>query len=213
MARRAPASSFDHQIPAARRLPDGFEMADRPHRKGKIVMKLFAHAILVASPMLAVATDAQTLGRSPEQKIVVTGEQVTLARWSDRVTRQLDRSLRYPAAPFGRSEPSGLVKVRFQCSEDGRPATVTLGRTSGARSLDREAIRAVTNIKSLHPMPEDMRPDQQFEAHIVFALSQADLNRQIAAMKREEASQNRLAASQARPIVVTAGFRARTPVG
>lgn len=173
-------------------------------------MRKFPLITIAAAMLLAGATDA----KQSNQQIVVTGKQVTPLQWSSTVTRELNRNLRYPRPINGRMADTGLVKVKFECSEAGLPDAVALSRPSGVRSLDKAALRAVSGIKSLHPMPDAFRPDQRFEAHIFFASSEADLERQIARNRREDAARSRTASrDNGRVLVLNSGLLAPDRVG
>lgn len=162
----------------------------------KTICTSFALVALTASPALA---------RHREKSIVVQAEQTPLALWSTDVSRQLEKKLRYPEPMGGELPATGIASVRFQCSPDGRPASLVLSRKSGSRALDREAIRAIGAIQSLHPLPAGVKPDQHFEANILFATAWTDYDRQIQDLRRDAARRNAWFKGDAPAIAINVG--------
>lgn len=99
-------------------------------------------------------------------------ERVTLQQWGQRVGDELNRRMRYPRPMSGQSAATGVVKVKFNCSDSGRPDKVALLRSSGSRVLDQAALSAVQRIATLHPLPDGMRHDQQYQAVLLFESDQ-----------------------------------------
>lgn len=95
-------------------------------------------------------------------------EKVSLQQWSQRVEKALDQQIRYPTLMGGQPFATGLVRVKFNCSENGSPDKVSLAKSSGSGALDRAAIRAVKRIVTLHPLPDGMKHDQQYQAVLLF---------------------------------------------
>lgn len=116
------------------------------------------------------------------------GKLVTLAEWTKRMNRLLVEEMRYPAPMLGQEPGRGVVRVKFNCSDSGRPDKVALLHSSGQPALDREALRAVKRLASLHPLPTGFTPDQKFEAVLVFALDPADAN--VRTTAQEQARRN-----------------------
>ena len=115
---------------------------------------------------------------------------VTLAAWSARVEKALDRTLYYPAAMGGRLPGSGTVRVKFNCSDSGRPDKVSLYKSSGDRDLDRAAVAAVSRIASLHPLPDGMSHGQKYVATILFATSQDEYDQQLRVLRADAVKSN-----------------------
>lgn len=166
-------------------------------------MKGIVIALAVTGLMAAAAP-----AKRSEKNIVVKAP-VTLVEWSSGVSKQLDGILRYPNPGVGQMPPSGLASVRFQCSEDGRPAAVTLSRKSGSRDLDREALRVVSHLKTLHPLPPGIRHDQLYVANILFATSMESYHRQLAALQKEAAEHNAWFGAPDKVIAINVGSRAK----
>jgi TonB family protein len=114
----------------------------------------------------------------------------SLAAWSKRVFRDLDRVLVDPSVLPGRSPETGIVAVKFNCSERGAPAGVALYKSSGSHRLDNATVRAVQRIATLHPLPARMMHDQQFVVRVLFANSEDSARQQVARMQDDAAKTN-----------------------
>jgi TonB family protein len=86
--------------------------------------------------------------------------------------------------------PTGIVAVKFGCSESGAPSSVQLYKTSGNRRLDRAAMRAVSKIATLHPLPARLRHEQQYIVRVLFANSGSGAEREIRKMQAEAVKSN-----------------------
>ena len=122
------------------------------------------------------------------QTIVVTSHRDAVTQWASAVSRDLDRTLRYPRFLGPQQPATGVVSVRFNCSDDGRADNVVVSRRSGSRALDRAAIQAISQITSLHPIPGELATDQLVQANIYFAADESDLQQQKAQLRRERAA-------------------------
>lgn len=131
--------------------------------------------------VLLVFAGQRALAETPPS---ASSEEVTLSIWSARFSNALDRELRYPA-PIRGDWRTGVVYVKFHCSESGAPADVAIYKSSGAHVLDAAAIRAVKNIATLHPLPGGMKNDQAFRAVVLFSSSQEEHDRQLAQLSKE----------------------------
>lgn len=132
---------------------------------------------------------------------------VTMSQWSQRVQSLLQKQLHYPASLMSGRRNSGIVRVKFNCSEAGRPDQVTLVKSSGAFELDRAAMRAVSRIVSLHPLPDGLKSGQRFEAAIVFADTIDDPQLKLIAAeqtKRNQWYRDSAMTAQATPILLVA---------
>jgi protein TonB len=115
------------------------------------------------------------------------GTLVTIAEWSQRMQSELERRMIYPIGTFNK-RPNGMVRIKFNCSEDGRPSNVTLLKSSGNASVDHAAMRAVRKMASLHPLPTGFTPATSYEALVLFATGAQDLR--VAADKAERIKRN-----------------------
>lgn len=113
----------------------------------------------------------------------------TLAAWSKRVFRDMEGQLTYPTPSF-RDANAGIVAVKFNCSDSGAPASVSLLKSSRHRELDAAALRAVQRIATLHPLPAGMMHGQQFVVRVLFATSPESARDQIEQMQKDAARSN-----------------------
>ena len=129
---------------------------------GKLI---FAAALAAAGILAPCAVQAQAMTHA---------EQVTFEQWRNRVQQELGKHLQYPHPVLDQSLATGVVRVKFNCSESGRPDQVTLSKSSGSRALDRAALRAVSQIATLHPLPQSFAHGQAYQAMIMFDSELAD---------------------------------------
>ena len=129
---------------------------------------------LIALAAIAAAIGVPTSSAANQDHTIVVGNAPTVAQWSNTIGSKLERNLsRMPATP------EGMVSVRFRCSEEGRPTAIKMWQTSDSARLDDVARRTVANLKSMHPLPQGIGEDQVYEATIIVAATQYDLDRQI----------------------------------
>ena len=140
---------------------------------------LLASVALLATPAISQTDNGHSM--------VVTGASVPNVRvWSQNIAQQLDRHLVYPRA-FGSADyPEGTVSVRFSCGDDGKPASVVLIKGSGNRLIDRAAVRAITRIETLHPLPAALLHGSTIQANIILAADEQSLARQQAVLRHNE---------------------------
>lgn len=148
-------------------------------------MKLILLAAVAA--ILAVPAGSQSRRADGNEPIIVQSPvQPTVSQWAATVGQKLDRILRRPTIYYG-DYPEGTVSVRFICGNDGRPAAVALYEGSGSYALDRIAVRAVSRIRTLHPLPAKAASNQAVRANIIFAASETSLVRQQEKLRVKEA--------------------------
>jgi TonB family protein len=96
-------------------------------------------ATLIVTPLPAAAQAAH---------IGTTSQAPALDRWAAEAQRSLQRKLTDPR-PIGKpSGPEGVVDVAFRIDAAGRPAQVAVFHSSGSRSVDGQAARAVRRIRT-----------------------------------------------------------------
>jgi TonB family protein len=95
-------------------------------------------------------------------------EAPSFALWSQLVEQTIDRHLTYPFFFRSGDFRQGQVQVTFLCSDDGKPASVSVEKSSGSYQLDRAAMRAITRVTSLHPLPEGITHEQKYRAVLLF---------------------------------------------
>lgn len=149
--------------------------------------------------VVAIATAAglmftsQSSAKEPEG-LTVRGAPVTVTSWVHRLTGELSDNIRFPTQ-IGRDQPkTGFVSVRFECGPDGKPRNLAIVHQADRR-LDLQAMRAVSSLRSLHPLPAGMEPGRMMQANVIFADSAEDLQRQTRLLRHAEAA--RMASSPA----------------
>ena len=169
--------------------------------------KGFAVAFAAATIIVPSGIAAQTtvIGTAAQ---TTPAERVTLVQWGERVNKELNKQIHYPTLIGGQPFATGMVRVKFNCSESGRPDKVTLLKSSGSRALDRAAVAAMQHVATLHPLPDGMGHDQQYQAVILFETDQAAYDSGLKAMQAEAVKTNAwfkgssMAATQVGPILM-----------
>ncbi len=94
-----------------------------------------------------------------------------LAWYRDAVSGRLYETWRQPLLDAVRDALE--VQIRFAIAPDGRVVDPRVDRSSGVPSLDRSALRAVSDVSPLPPLPRGWR-DSPLEASFVFRLFPED---------------------------------------
>jgi len=144
-------------------------------------IKLFAAGAIALAALVPASIAAH-------HTIVVTGPP-TLAAWSARVYRNLGDHLDYPTGTLGRYS-TGVVAVKFNCSDTGAPAGIALYTSSGSRDLDQATLRALRHVATLHPLPDGITHDQRFIMRVLFAESPESAEQQIRKLRADAAKAN-----------------------
>lgn len=112
---------------------------------------------------------------------------VALADWINRIETEVDRQL--AAQRTGnRVDRTGVVRVKFNCSETGRTDKVSVLRSSGSLDLDLAAAQAVRRVAVMHPLATGIRTDQVYFADIVFGTADNESYRHERALRRDAAA-------------------------
>ncbi len=93
---------------------------------------------------------------------------------------------------------SGTAIVRFNCSADGSAANVKIVQHSNPE-VDRAARCTVMRMKSMHPLYSGFKADQVYEAAIIVASDEADMQRRLAALNDRVRRQDAYWASRGVP--------------
>ncbi|MFC4295715.1 energy transducer TonB [Novosphingobium tardum] len=148
-------------------------------------MKLTALVALCAIPAVCVPSAAKEV-----HPVIVTGHMNSIAQWSNGMTDKINRNLDFPYEASERTA-DGIVSVAFRCSDEGLPAALKVVRKSGDSRLDRAALRAISRVSTMHPLPVGVGPGQKFQANIIFASSQGEYDRQLRKLRTDVAKANR----------------------
>lgn len=143
-------------------------------------------AAVAACALLMMVPSAVSAGQTSTQ----VASTPTLAAWSQRVMRDLDRQQKDPIDNRSQVMPTGIAAVKFGCSDSGAPTSVELYKSSGDRRLDRATVRAISKIATLHPLPHGLGHDQQYIVRVLFANSGQSADRLTRKMQEEAAKNN-----------------------
>ncbi|MFA7587754.1 MAG: TonB family protein [Novosphingobium sp.] len=166
---------------------------------------LIGTSLVLATLVPAHADPAQNI----YENVVVATPNRSLQAWQGTVSRELSANLRYPR-PLGlASNDSDFVTVRFRCGDDGQPVDLTIAHKSRHGQFNGAAMRAVSRLGSLHPLPAGVALGQTFQANLVFAVDKESLDHQFARLRQSEAA--RMASSGAERQVIALNLTARSP--
>lgn len=160
---------------------------------------MFVVAVATASVLLPGSAIAESV-QPPGDDIVVVAP--TLEAWSQQVFKNVMRNLHYPELMPGRPVSTGIVAVKFACSEDGSPMGVALQKSSGRQNLDAATVRAVKRVPTLHPLPQGIGAGQQFIVKVLFSDSAYTGSKLAAKMRAEAARHNARVLSQTTNVAV-----------
>ncbi len=162
----------------------------------KIATIAFASAGIALAAPLGAQERAQV-----EQDILVqpTSED---ARYAAHVSYQLDNNLSRYSFPL-RSDPNGIVRVKFIANGAGVAEDMTIVGESGSNQLDRAALWAIGRLDNIAPPAMDQFADGRvIQANIVFAQSERQADRLFRQLEREEAARMALARERGDPPVL-----------
>lgn len=173
-------------------------------------MKFSAIPCLLAAGMLA----SSSLAQEPDTNIEVLAPS-TLEAWSQTVSQDIDANIGQEIRKYRMrgQTPTGVASVRFLCSDTGEPTAVELTRRSSNRQLNNVARSAVSGVKTLHPLPLGVGPDQVFVANIVVAADDQEYARHMNSLRSEQPMRPTMARSgtsgaSLQPIAVNVAVRA-----
>ena len=124
---------------------------------------------LGATPPAAAARASEPDSQPPSPPPPSAPAPVSDAGYEGRVMTKLAQAKRYPTAARARRE-EGTAQVRFTVSRQGRVSGVSLARSSGSTTLDREAMDTVRRAQPLPPVPEGMTAPMQMTLGVAFTL-------------------------------------------
>lgn len=100
---------------------------------------------------------------------IVVAAQPGMSAWISQVSEDLSATFERTRLPSPRAIPSDYAQVQFTCDEDGKPTDIALVRKSRSGWIDRAALRSVRNLKTMHPLPMNVREGQLYQADFIFA--------------------------------------------
>ena len=153
---------------------------------------------------VAVATSlallAPAVSAADPEAIVVSPADMNMFR--DRVTRSLDRSLENGERVYGKVPQSGIVQIRFQLDDSGKPAGLEMvGNTSGNTGAH-VANWAVRRLRDLDQAPVANARSAVFQANIVFAHDSEEKARLSAQLHRADKARMALGGDNAQVVMI-----------
>ncbi len=106
--------------------------------------------------------------QAQDDDIVVTSAR-SVERFVQDVSHDLDRELNRRNRTNYQLSGTGIVQISFECGPDGKPTNVAYYRKDDNADVNRLARRAVSKIRSMHPLPRGITDDQTFLANIIMA--------------------------------------------
>lgn len=107
------------------------------------------------------------------------------------VSNDLDRTLNRLSLPVA---GTGIVQILFECGPDGKPTNISYYRKANDRDVNRFAVRAVSKISNMHPLPSGISEGQQYMANIIIARDSVEYRDLAKELNRRE--QLRIAAAK-----------------
>lgn len=149
--------------------------------------KLLFVAIATSLALTPTGMQAQT------DDIVVSSSR-SIDNFVEAVSRDLDRSLnRFSRSTFNQTG-TGVAQVLFECGPDGKPTNIKMYSRAGDVGVNRQALRAVANIRSLHPLPQGLTNDHLYLANVIIAKDSRQFNELSEELNERET--NRIAAAK-----------------
>lgn len=153
-----------------------------------------AFAMAAALPLAAPA--------SAGDDILVTSTSA-MQEWQQEVTRDLDQRLLLAEKYTTGRANSGIVQIRFELDENGRPANLETVYNSSGVSGQRTANWAVRRLSDLDEAPVANVAGARFQANIIFADNQKQKAEYVAQLR--ESRSTRFAASDGEAPVIQLG--------
>ncbi len=158
-----------------------------------VTLKILVATSLIATLAVSSPAQAQNIVVNPNYDNVVIGGR-SLDIFVGDVNKELDRTLN---RTIPRAQPvmgTGIVQVLFECGPDGKPTNISYYRKDNDGDVNRFAVRAVSKIRTMHPLPHGVSEKQQYMANIIIAgnyLEYEDLSKEL-----NRSEQSRIAASK-----------------
>ncbi|WP_144096251.1 energy transducer TonB [Croceicoccus sediminis] len=150
-------------------------------------------ACIMAAAMLTVSAPSA----AGDDEIVVAA-QPGMTTWVGKVSEDLSATFERTRIPSLNAIPSDYAQVQFTCDENGKPAQIALVRKSRSGWIDRAALRAVRRLKTMHPLPQNVREGQLYQADFIFAENERAYDRVADAVHESHA---RMLASEDRTVI------------
>ena len=162
-------------------------------------MQIFTKAVIAAG----LAVTATTPVIAAEDQDIIVSSRTALQQWVAKTNHRRDRQLEVVTRLRRLGAPRGIVQIRFDQGENGRPANVEIYRSSGVPSIDRTAAWAVRRMSHLDEVPVAGAAKARFQANIIFANDPEEKAEYFAQLMQSE--RVRLASSAAERAVISLG--------
>ncbi|HSM53733.1 MAG TPA: energy transducer TonB [Erythrobacter sp.] len=153
---------------------------------------------------LAAALSLAAISPALADEQIVVHSQAEMEQWKADVTRNLDRRLELAQRQMNATPRSGIVQLRFTLDENGRAENFQTLTSSGDRSTDMVATRAVRRVDNLDEAPIANADGQTFQANIIFANDFGEHDKLKAKLAKMESA--RLARNESEGKVVSFGL-------
>ncbi|MEE1876603.1 energy transducer TonB [Altererythrobacter litoralis] len=153
---------------------------------------------------LAAALSLAAISPALADEQIVVHSQAEMDQWQADVTRNLDRRLEAAQHDTNVTPKSGIVQLRFTLDENGRAENFQTLTSSGDRSTDMVATRAVRRLGNLDDAPVANAEGQTYQANIIFADNMREHDRLQAKLAKMESAH--LARSESEGKVVSFGL-------
>ena len=157
-------------------------------------MKKLVFAAVVASLILPSAGIQAKNTQTVKRPDIVVSSGRSIGNFVEDVAYDINRELNRPQLRPAYSEGSGVSQVLFECGPDGKPVNLKMYHKAGSPAVDRAARRAVSKIRSLHPLPQGVGQDQLYLANIIIAENQSQYDDLAKELNQREA--RRIAAAK-----------------
>ncbi len=127
---------------------------------------MIVSALVTSFTLFPVGIQAQNQ-TSNYENVVVGGRSVD--QFVEDVSQNLDRVLNHSSLTIMPVRGTGVAQVLFRCGPDGKPINISFYRKDDDLDVNRLAVRAVSKIRTMHPLPSGISEDQQYMANIIVA--------------------------------------------
>ena len=108
-------------------------------------------------------------GLSAEKPDIVVSSGRSIDNFVEDVATDINRELNRKSYRMRAIQGTGVAQVLFESSPYGEPINLKMYRHARDEGVNRLARRAVSRIRSLHPLPQGVDQDQLYLANIIIA--------------------------------------------
>lgn len=165
---------------------------------------MYAKPVIVALCACLIVPAAAVARQGGDQLTVVAPEKsaITYQKWTDRTANRLSRSIRQASSLYRDTSSTGYARVQFRLSEQGRPESIDLAGPSSSMNVNRISVRAIRNMGSLYPLPQEVRAGSKFEAWIVVANDVTERDSMLDNLRAQHRAQTMAQAPGERPVLI-----------